>query len=339
MAGDALKKVTTGQRIKRLPADAWNAFIDATNYVREQSGGHRFDSVREPWKTNTVLMRNDTDVDLDRFEVVAIHSMMTPPTEDVDEFQQHVVFKGMKPSLDNQRIGVTLEAIPRGDMGRVLFNGIGIAKIYQPTGTNLLPNAGSRTNVTQYLQTTNGPGVEILIRESFTASASTSDLRWAVVRLPGVQIPTAAFWLGSHAGTTITSFNVSSPTVLSLGQAKNEGGAFSFASDVLTCLVRDEYEITLTLRYAGNTTSTVDISNSTAVQKFSSGSWNGLTGLNQNYGREHTGTGQAWNDTQSCTYVHQLLINEQIRIAGTKYSLGADILISPQLLVKRLYRF
>src|SRR2546426_8121636 len=98
MAGDPLQNVTSGQRIKRLPAEAWNAFCEAAKDLKRRQSGT--DQQVTPYfdQTGIVLIKNDTDEDVEKFGVMAIVEPIVTPAEELSEFKQHVRFICRKPT-------------------------------------------------------------------------------------------------------------------------------------------------------------------------------------------------------------------------------------------------
>ena len=69
--GDHLKKVQARQPL-RIPAAAYNAFIDAANDYRRRQRSTASDPRQSFRQAGIVLVRNDTGADRERFDVVGL---------------------------------------------------------------------------------------------------------------------------------------------------------------------------------------------------------------------------------------------------------------------------
>src|SRR5262245_46284476 len=96
--GDALRKVQDGQRI-RIPAAAYNAFVDAANDFKRRSTS----SGREPETAlrdrNVLLIRNDSGEPRERFDVLGIDRPIFSPTDNLEEFKNRPSMVGVAPEV------------------------------------------------------------------------------------------------------------------------------------------------------------------------------------------------------------------------------------------------
>ena len=83
---DALKKTQAGQTLE-IPAEAYNAFIDAVRDVR----GRRHDvaqDANEPFRQSGIVkVRNKSGADRDRFDVLMIDDPIIGPTDNLQQYK------------------------------------------------------------------------------------------------------------------------------------------------------------------------------------------------------------------------------------------------------------
>lgn len=90
--GDAFKKVQAGQRIA-ITAEAYNAFIDAAQAVREhkQFGTEASQFFRQ---SDIVKVKNVSGSDQGRFSVLGVTEPIILPPDNLDEFKRQVNLDG-----------------------------------------------------------------------------------------------------------------------------------------------------------------------------------------------------------------------------------------------------
>jgi len=80
MPGDPLKKVQAGQRLE-VPAEAWNAFLDAVRWVRNQQHSRDQEANAEFRQTGIVQVKNLSGADRERFDILGANApIILPPT-------------------------------------------------------------------------------------------------------------------------------------------------------------------------------------------------------------------------------------------------------------------
>ena len=84
--GDPLKKVQAGQRLE-IPADAYNAFIDAARAERSRRHDVAQDADREARQTGIFRVRNATGADQDRYGILALREPIISPSDNLQEFR------------------------------------------------------------------------------------------------------------------------------------------------------------------------------------------------------------------------------------------------------------
>ncbi len=122
--GDAFKKVQAGQRIA-ISAEAYNAFIDAAQAVREhkQFGTEALQFFRQ---SGIVKLRNASGADQGRFAVLGLSEPIILPSANAAEFKRQVTFEGVVSAKNDHRgkFAVLLEPIADGKIGLAVIAGV-----------------------------------------------------------------------------------------------------------------------------------------------------------------------------------------------------------------------
>jgi len=125
---DTLRKVRPGEPL-RIPAAAYNAFVDAAHLARRFSSDSRGDSNLPPIHEHLVLVRNDTGDDLPRFGAMGIAGPIIEPGEEgnTDEFKRRAALIGALITVTDDYAGrfvVAREPIPSGRIGLAVVRGV-----------------------------------------------------------------------------------------------------------------------------------------------------------------------------------------------------------------------
>lgn len=122
--GDAFKKVQAGQRIA-ITAEAYNAFIDAAQAVREhkQFGTEASQFFRQ---SGIVKLKNASGADQVRFAVLGLSEPIILPSANEIEFKRQVTFEGVVPAKNDHRgrFAILLEPIADGKIGLAVIAGV-----------------------------------------------------------------------------------------------------------------------------------------------------------------------------------------------------------------------
>ena len=114
-----LKRVRSGERL-RIPADAYNAFIEASQAFHDKGIdlGREVSRGRRPGG-NVVPVRNDSGADQDRFAVLGIDVPIFGPGDNLQEFQNRPAFKGIAPAAADHlgRFVILLGPAKKGTAG------------------------------------------------------------------------------------------------------------------------------------------------------------------------------------------------------------------------------
>ncbi|MCI0333703.1 MAG: hypothetical protein L0228_10835 [Planctomycetes bacterium] len=129
MAGDPLKKVQAGERLN-IPAEAYNAFIDAARATRgQQALGANADAFSR--QTTLAKVRNLTGANRERFSIVGLSQPIVPPADNEAEFLRQTTFDGVMPASGYEhRFGVLLEPLGVNKIGLAAVAGVVPVKVH-----------------------------------------------------------------------------------------------------------------------------------------------------------------------------------------------------------------
>ncbi len=122
---DALSKVQSGDPLV-IPAATCNTFIDAAQDYRQRTRRLGKQSTPARRSADIVLVRNDSDADRDRFDVLGVGSAVVTPAGNLDAFKDRIALASVMPSASQHtgRFVVLLEPIAAGEIGRACASGI-----------------------------------------------------------------------------------------------------------------------------------------------------------------------------------------------------------------------
>jgi len=195
--GDDFRKVRTGEPL-RIPARAYNAFLDAAiaNRAREREVGRQ--PARESLDRGVALVRNESGGAVDRFGVLGVSGPLIDPEDNERAFAERVALRGVAPSAASHRgrFVLTLEPIAESAIGRALAVGVCPAMVVAPAGAS-----------PRYADIDDGETGHLLGGESGTACVLWREEgdgpRWALVRLggaPNAVVPVTLTLAGGGAG-------------------------------------------------------------------------------------------------------------------------------------------
>ena len=123
--GDNLKKVRTGDALK-IPAQTFNAFIDAALDLRGRQQGTQRAILPGGRQAGIIPVRNDTGQDLERFSAVGIASPLIDPGDNVDEFKSRAMAGGVIPIVPDHRgrFAIYLEPVAYGAVAMACVSGV-----------------------------------------------------------------------------------------------------------------------------------------------------------------------------------------------------------------------
>ena len=178
---DPLAKVIPGQPM-RIPATAYNAFIDAVKATRgitqNIEGGPLSSRSSSP-----IFIKNTTAATIQRFGVLGIDAPLVDPTADLEAFKRHIAFTGSTPAdaTHTGKFAIALEPIAAGAIGKACVDGLCITKVKLPDPNVSKPEfADIDDGITIDLKAQHRGAAAVLWHEPTPAGGGTV---WAVVRL------------------------------------------------------------------------------------------------------------------------------------------------------------
>lgn len=177
MAGDDLRKVTRGTPLK-IPAAAYNSFLEAAADLRNRRLGNKPGSVPHDTRPGILYVRNDSGEHLGQFGVLGLNGIVISPTDNEREFRSRLVMSGVTPSKASHRgrFCVLAEPIKQGRIGRAYVDSFCPVRL-NVQGEQQEPRfAEIKDGSTEHLTASVFGSASILWREGGTGE------QWAVVR-------------------------------------------------------------------------------------------------------------------------------------------------------------
>jgi hypothetical protein len=176
---DDLRKVRSGDPL-RLPAGAYNAFVDAAVDLRRRQG--RGEAVAGPLvesaQRGIVLVRNDSGEEIEPYHAMAITGVLVEPGEDDQErtFQSRTPLTGdiATEETAGPAFVVALQPIKPNKLGRCVLTGVTVARVFITNETDTTCELAADETV---LASTPMGGIPILWKEEGTGE------KWAVLEL------------------------------------------------------------------------------------------------------------------------------------------------------------
>ncbi|MCC6653318.1 MAG: hypothetical protein IT348_19360 [Candidatus Eisenbacteria bacterium] len=174
-----MKKVFRGDPIE-ISADSFNTMIDAAEAYKNAGISHRHQRQAHFEQTGIVLVRNETGIPRDRFDILGIAGPIIERAENEAEYFSRPTIRGTFATSDYLgRFVVLLEPLPIGAIGHGVVSGICHARVYMHSGSDttadIKPGDGS--------QLESGTGVATVLWHE--APAEYPATCWAMVRLGG----------------------------------------------------------------------------------------------------------------------------------------------------------
>jgi len=122
---DSLRKVQSGQKL-HIPAQAYNAFIDAAVDYRRRTTHIGQKSEPTARQASIVLVRNDSGSNQNRLAVLGIDTPIIDPTTNDNEFKNRVALSCVTPAVDTHegKLVILAEPIATGKIGRAYAAGV-----------------------------------------------------------------------------------------------------------------------------------------------------------------------------------------------------------------------
>ncbi|MBL0920933.1 MAG: hypothetical protein IBJ10_02260 [Phycisphaerales bacterium] len=135
MSGDPFRKALAGEPL-RMPASAYNGFIDAALDLRNRRGQPSRPPPGGASDRAVVFILNASEDDVPRFGVLGIAGPLIDPADNPREFGARVMLSGDTPAIEDHfgKFAVAIEPILAGKVGRAMVDGVGIARVHVPAG-------------------------------------------------------------------------------------------------------------------------------------------------------------------------------------------------------------
>lgn len=126
---DVLKKVQSGDRL-RIPARAYNSFVDAANDLRQRQQNRQQQATPHQRDSGIILVRNSAGSNCPRFGVLGISAPIVAPGIG-EEFKNRIALDGVVPS-DPAHVGrfvITLEPAKTSQIVSAVVSGACVVQI------------------------------------------------------------------------------------------------------------------------------------------------------------------------------------------------------------------
>ncbi len=201
MPGDDLKKVSRGQPL-RIPAMAYNSFIDAAVDFRNRTMSLGKEDRPKDTRNGIVYVKNNSGADLPQFSVVGLTDILIYPEDNEPEFKRQVALIGEVPVHPYHRgkFAILAEPLAEDRIGLAYIEGICPVRLYVFDDTWECPTADIDDGTTEDLRAVTYGAASILWRQGGTG------LQWAVVRLgrPPTIFPVRLQDVGGAPGNATT---------------------------------------------------------------------------------------------------------------------------------------
>ena len=198
---DPLQKVSPGDPLK-IPATAYNAFVDAARAVRQANRGGA--GVPTMWSDrDVVLVKNGSGGDLDRFAILAISAPLFTPTDNLAEFKNRFPLTGATPTTaDAGKFVILLAPCKSGSLAQALVAGVTPVLLEVVSSDHAFADVKASST-----ELKSGPtgSCQILWKESGTGTG-----KWAIVRVENASLTGGMFAVkvykdGGVAGSASTN--------------------------------------------------------------------------------------------------------------------------------------
>lgn len=206
---DPFRRVRPGEPL-RIPAEGWNAAMAAAkHHARSRTaldGGQ--DAGREDH--GVVLVRNDTEEDMDRYMAVALGAPITTPTVRLAGFQGRQALSGTTPvAASRGKFAVLLEPIRVGAVGRALVSGCTPTILLVPAPVDAPVDFADVRSGQKFLSASPSGAARVLWLQP-EADRLNGGIAWAIVNLGEGTSPSGMFKVlvykdGGSAGSVATN--------------------------------------------------------------------------------------------------------------------------------------
>lgn len=175
------REIQRGQTLSGIPADSWNAFVDAARKINAGGGRGNGQASSDRGSTVFVLVRNYSNTPVQAGGVIALGEIISSPTARPEVVFEGLRFDGFSPQ-DEPRprfYAVALEPIGDTNLGWCVIPGATWAKVNITNEDHRFAEPGATTS---YLESKLFRGLPIVWKETGTGE------KWAIVSFRGFGI-------------------------------------------------------------------------------------------------------------------------------------------------------
>jgi hypothetical protein len=195
---DGLSKVRPGEPL-RIPAKAYNAFVDAALDHQQRSMSTTGDALRDQKQSSFVLIKNESGAARAQFDVLGIDGPIITRANNPEAFRSRIALRGVTPTANHVgRFVILHDALPNGTVGRAYVTGACLARVRMQDEAHTAADIDD--GQVGQLASGEGGAASLLWVEPVEERANP-EIAWAVVRF------------GGAVGGTVT---VSSPVIIAL---------------------------------------------------------------------------------------------------------------------------
>ena len=169
-----IKRVHQGDPVE-ISANAFNAWSDAADDLRKRQLATTASQQPERRDVDIILVRNDSDSDVDQFGILGIDGPLITPADNLDEFKRRVVISGVTPAVAHiDSFVVLLEPLAANMVGEAIISGVCQVQVDVVNAADTVCGA----DVDDIAKLKSGTGCcRIIWKESGTGT------KWAIVRV------------------------------------------------------------------------------------------------------------------------------------------------------------
>src|ERR1041384_2909091 len=119
-----MRKVLPGQPIQ-IAASSFNTMLDAAQDYRNRGQSLEAEALRPSARAGIIVVRNQSGVDRNRFDVLGLSSILISPTDNFREFAARFAMNAVTTATTHtQKFCVLQEPVKNGGLGRAMIVGI-----------------------------------------------------------------------------------------------------------------------------------------------------------------------------------------------------------------------
>lgn len=179
-SGDFLNHTQPGVPLK-IPAAAYNAFVDAAKHHIESREGNKFSGSQFARSQTLIKVQNKFGAPLEQFAVVKLGEAVITPANDLEEFKVSTLVECDAPTgASAGTMAILQEPLDEDAIGDAVVFGLSVVKLLVIVATDEAARAAMVSAETGYMEAAdNGPA--IIVWKEPIEEADENDLLWGVV--------------------------------------------------------------------------------------------------------------------------------------------------------------